>query len=285
MQRPQHHKTSGERVVKIIIQLKLANLASLLIVFLVNHTVYADNFKINVIYPAGVGIDSMLKSSVASVQSPDFDVSYVMVDATTWSDDTSLADYLVITQQKSPADGFFLACYNKPTDIVGEQFRQIFPKVPYVDTIAPALMAANMVSYRYAVITGTDEGKSLVKRLIKDLGIENHVRYGGATGEIFRDLFLVETISFELTTPKSGAIPDIVTLGLAATGAHNTDLLVTNIEAIVLAGCEGFLDIGVAADAQQQLTTDGFPLQVINPIKASMALLYSLIRNKVWISR
>lgn len=269
---------------KIAIRLKLVNLTSLLIVFLMNSSVYADGFKINVFYPSGLGIDSMLKSSVASVQSPDFDVNYVTVDATTWSDDSSLADFLVSTQQKTPANGFFLACYYESVDFVGSVFRETFPKVPYVDSFAPALMAAQIVSYRYAVITGTDEGATLVKRFIKALGIENHVRYGGVTGELFRDMFLVKAIPFELTATKSEVVPSIVTLGLAATGAHNTDLLVTNIEAVVLAGCEGFLDIGVAAEAQKQLTTNGFPLQVINPVKASMALLYSMIRNKVWIS-
>lgn len=266
---------------KLITQL---NLVTLVVVSLLNPSVYADSFKINVFYPAGVGIDAMLKSSVASVQSPDFDINYITVDAATWSDESSFAKFLVATQQGAPADGFFLACYNNSMDSVGEQFRKTFPKVPYVDSFAPALMAAHIVSYRYAVIIGTDEGETLVKELIRELGIENHVRYGGEAGEAFRGIFLIVNEPFELTTTKNEAVPNIVTVGLDGTSAHRTDGPVLNIEAIVLAGCEGFLDTGVAADAQKQLTNDGFPLQVINPTKASMGLLYSMIRNKVWIT-
>ena len=267
---------------KIFMQLKLVNLASVLVALLVMcFPVCADNFKINVIYPGGTGIDSMLKSSVESVPSPDFDVNYITVDSTTWTDEASLANFLVTTQQGTPADGFFLACYNNSMADIGDQFRKTFPKVPYVDSFMPALMAAQIVSFRYLVLTGNRDGTQLATELVKELGIENHLKSNviGASSA-----FNIVTGYFDLTTLKSVTIPDIVSIGLSNTNAHNVDLVV-NIEAIALAGCEGFLDIGVALEAQQQLATHGYPLQVINPVKASMALLYSLIRNKVWITR
>ena len=244
---------------------------------------FAAEFKVNVFYPADAGIDSMIESSVASVSSPDFEVTYQPVSSTDWEDPGLLTDFLISTQQSAPADGFFLACRNDDLYGISDVFRLTFPKVPFVDSFAPALMAAHVVSYRYAIMTGSDSGEALVNKLISDLGVESHVRYGGSTRPI-RDVFLVEMESFALTTPKDGVIPDVVELGLTATGDDRTDSVVLNIEAIVLAGCEGFLDLGVATGAQSQLSQKGVPLQVINPIKASMGLLYSMIRNKVWIS-
>ncbi len=242
----------------------------------------AADFNINVFYPGDVGIDSMLESSVASVASPDFAVSYVSVDSATWDDADSLASFLVSKQQSSPADGFFLACKNTDLNEISNQFRLTFPKVPFVDSFAPALMAANIVSYRYLVITGSENGEILTNTLIRELGIENHLRFGGTS--LFRDSFMIKTMSYTLTTPKQVAILDIVNQGEAATGSHKTDVVVLNVEAIVLAGCEGFLDVGVASEAQAQLVAEKIPLQVINPVKASMGLLYSMIRNKVWVS-
>lgn len=244
----------------------------------------AAQFNVNVFYPANVGIDSMLQASVSSVASPDFQYQYKPVDIGTWSDAAGLSQHLVSVQQSSPADGFFLACKNTDLDRISDLFRLTFPTVPFVDTFAPALLAANIVSYRYAVLTGTESGEALVKQLIIELGIENHLRSGGSS--LFRDDFLVTSSPYTLTTSKDVAVEDIVTLGNAATGSHDTDLVVENIEAIVLAGCEGFLDVGVASEAQDQLAKEspGVPLQVINPIKASIGLLNSMIRNKVWVS-
>ncbi len=252
------------------------------VAFLLCTIAYADNFKINVFYPGGLSIDSMLQSSVGSIASPDFTVSYMPVDSSTWNNSSSLANFLVSKQQSSPADGFFLACKNIDLDKISNQFRLSFPKVPFVDSYAPALMAANIVSYRYIVITGSQAGKTLTRNLISELGIENHLRFGGSS--LFRNSFMISSLPYSLTTPKEVSIQDIVNLGEAVTGSHDTDLVVLNAEAIVLAGCEGFLDLGVATASQSQLTAEKIPLQVINPIKASMGLLYSMIRNKVWVS-
>ena len=244
----------------------------------------ATQFDVNVFYPGGAGIDSMLQASVSSVASPDFEYHYKPVDIATWGDTAGLSQYLVSIQQSSPADGFFLACKNTELEKIGELFRSTFPTVPFVDTFAPALLAANIVSYRYAVLTGTENGELMVKRLISELGMENHLRLGGTS--VFRDDFMVTVSPYTLTTGKNVSIQDIIPLGSAATGSHHTDLLVLNIEAIVLAGCEGFLDVGVASDAQSQLAQESppVPIQVINPIKASIGLLHSMIRNKVWVS-
>ena len=241
----------------------------------------AQDFKVNIFYPSGVGIDSMLKSTVGSMPSPDFSITYVTVDAATWGSSTDLANLLVSTQKTSPANGFLLACKSADLNSIGTQFRQSFPKIPYVDTFAPSLLAANIVSYRYMVLAGTSTNQLVAKSLVAALGIEDHLR---TSAGFWRYSPMVEMMPYQLTTPKSVAISDIVSFGEAATNSHRTNSPVLNIEAIALVGCEGFLDLGVASEAQTQLAAAGFPLQVINPVKASIGLLYSMIRNKVWIS-
>ena len=263
-------------------------LCRMLLVLLVSCAARAEadpdaDFSINVFYPADAGIDSMIQSSVNSVSSPDFHVRYKPIASSTWESADSLTDHLVSTQQFDPADGFYLACKSTDLEYIGDRFRKTFPKVPFVDSFAPALMAANIVSYRHLAITGTANGEARVTGLIQELGIENHFRFGGSSG-IVRDYFMVKMMPYTLTTPKKAVVDDIVLLGNSATGADNTDEVVVSVEAIILAGCEGFLEIGVASDAQATLKGQGIPLQVINPTKASMGLLYSMIRNKVWIS-
>ncbi len=244
----------------------------------------AAPYRVNVFYPKGAGIDSLLQVSVNSVASPDFKYQYKPIDNATWSDTVDLSQHLVAVQRSAPVDGFVLACKNTELDTIGNSFRSSFPTIPFVDTFAPSLLAANIVSYRYAVLTGTDSGEQLVKQLIRELGIENHLRSGGSS--LFRDEFLVTSSPYTLTTSKEIAVEDIVSLGIAATGSHDTDLVVENIEAIALAGCEGFLDLGVASESQSRLAQESpsVPLQVINPIKASIGLLNSMIRNRVWVS-
>ena len=240
-------------------------------------------FKVNIFYPAHAGIDSMLESSVKSAISPDFEYHYKPVDSSTWSDASSLAGFLVSTQQSSPADGFFLACKNTDLDEISDQFRATFPKVPFVDSFAPVLLAANIVSYKYAVLTGSLEGFELVEQLIEKLGIEDHLT-GGAS-DLFENYLLVQGELYSLTTTKDKPIEEISYLGRVLTRTH-PNYWAFDIETIALAGCEGFLDIGVAEEAQEQLAAldPPIPLQVINPIKASIGLLHSMIRNKVWIS-
>ena len=240
-----------------------------------------QDFKINIFFPGDVGIDNMLKSSIASVPSPDFSLVYVAVDAQTWADSTALADLLINNQKTSPADGFFLACKNTDLGKIGVQFRESFPKIPFVDTFMPSMLAANIISFRYMVLAGTSTNQAMAISFVEGLGIEDHLMAGSG---FWRYLPMVEMAPFQLTTLKSGAIPDIVNFGQAATGSSRTNISVLNIEAIALVGCEGFLDIGVATGAQADLVAQKVPLQVINPIKASMGLLYSMIRNKVWIS-
>ena len=240
-------------------------------------------FEITVFYDIGADIGPMLKETVESVSSPDFSVTYSGVSESIWDDTEALAALLVSSQQSSPVDGFMLACRAEGLDEISDTFRAQFPKVPFVDTFAPSLLAANIVSYRYLAFAGSEEDADLTTELIGRLGIESHLRYGA--GPPPNDDWLMVTYEdFELTTDKSAVIPEIVTLGELFTGSHHTDNEVVNVEAIALLGCHGFLDLGVASDAQSQLEDLKIPLQVINPVKASIGLLHSLVRNKVWIS-
>ena len=241
-------------------------------------------FAVNIFYPSDVGIDDLIRSSVNSMASPDFHFNFKPVDSTSWADPKSLADFLVSTQKSAPAHGLFLACKNSHLDEIGDTFRESFPKVPYVDAFTPALTAASVISYRYAVLTGTPEGETLVVDLIDSLGIGDHLQVGGSSSS--RDNYLIQTEPYTLTTTTEIVVEDILALGISTTGSSSTDAVVLNTESIVLAGCEGFLKLGVASDAQEKFEqlNPPLPLQVINPIKAAIALLDSMIRNKVWIS-
>ena len=240
-------------------------------------------FEIAVFYNAGVDMASMLQETVASVSSPDFSVTYNGVAEGTWNDNKALGAYLVSSQQDKPVDGFMLACKEEGLEEISDAFRAEFPKVPFVDTFAPSLLAANIVSYRYLAFAGSEAGASHVKALIGRLGIGSHLRYGAGSAPTDVSL-MVGYDDFDLTADKSAVIPEIVGLGRVFTGSDHTDREVINIEAIALVGCQGFLDLGVASDAQSQLEDLKIPLQVINPVKASVGLLHSLVRNKVWIS-
>ena len=243
----------------------------------------ADVFKVRVFYQESAGIESMLQSTVSSVSSPDFQVVYTGVEDNDWASAAALSALLVSTQQSDPADGFFLACRNSDLDEISIDFRAKFPKVPFVDTFSPALMAANIVSYRYAAITGSKDNMDLTESLVERLGITSHLRSGAGPAP-YDDSLLIAYQDFALGADKDTVIPFVVALGESLTGSDHLYDLVINVEAIALVGCEGFLDLGVASEAQSQLATAKIPLQVINPIKASMGLLYSLVRNKVWIS-
>ena len=243
----------------------------------------ADDFKIRVFYRQSAGIESMLQDTVSNVSSPDFEVVYTGVGDSDWNDASALASLLVSTQRSSPADGFLLACKGSDLDEISTDFRSEFPKVPFVDTFAPSLMAANIVSYRYAVFAGSEEDADLAETLAERLGVTSHLRHGAGPSPDDASL-LIGYEDFDLDADKETVIPDIVSLGQVLTGSDHTSLEVLNIEAIALVGCRGFLDVGVASEAESKLAELKIPLQVINPVKASTGLLYSLVRNKVWIS-
>ena len=234
-------------------------------------------------YNDGDDIDSMLQETVASVSSPDFSVTYNGVAEDTWNDTQALGAYLVSSQKDKPVDGFMLACKAEGLDEISDAFRAEFPKVPFVDTFAPSLLAANIVSYRYLAFAGSEEDADLVTELIGRLGIGSHLRHGSGPAPT-DDSLMVGYDDFELTAEKSAVVPEIVSLGEVFTGSDHTDREVLNVESIALVGCHGFLDLGVASDAESQLEDLKIPLQVINPVKASVGLLHSLVRNKVWIS-
>lgn len=251
-----------------------------LLLFEVTSPVSSADFKINVFHPDVPNVQSNLQNSIASVASPDFAVNYVAVDSNTWANVTLLSNFLISSQRGSPADGFFLACKNSDLSAISENFRRAYPKVPFVDSYAPSLMAANLVSFRYAIITA-EVGLVTTNQLVTNLGIEDHVRTSLGPQP---DERMILGLNLNLSSPKAQVVEDIVSIGRRFTGAHWTDKGVYNIEALALAGCEGFLEVGVASEAQADLDRLKIPLQVINPIKASMGLLYSAIRNRVWVS-
>lgn len=240
------------------------------------------DFKVRVFYPASAGIESQLQESVASVSSPDFEVDYQGVSDSNWNTD-ALGSLLVSAQQSDPVSGFFLACRAEGLDEIGRVFRAKFPKIPFVDTFSPSLMAANIISYRYAVFAGSEQDAYLAMDYINALGITSHVRLGAGPTPYDASL-MVGYDDFEFTEDKNLVVSELIAFGELYTGSDHTSQIVTNIEAIALVGCRGFLDVGVASAAQSELAAAKIPLQVINPIKASIGLLYSLVRNKVWIS-
>lgn len=251
-----------------------------LLLFELGSPVSAADFRINVFYPDVPNVQSNLQNSIASVASPDFTIDYIGVNSSTWTNAALLSDFLISSQRGSPADGFFLACKNSDLSVISKNFRRAYPKVPFVDSYSPSLMAANLVSFRYAIITA-EVGLTTTNRLVTDLGIEDHVRTGLGPKP---DERMILGLNLSLSSPKAQVVEDVVTVGRRFTGAHWTDKGVYNVEALALVGCEGFLEIGVASEAQADLDRLKIPLQVINPIKASMGLLYSAIRNRVWVS-
>ena len=240
-------------------------------------------FKVRVFYLNNYSIGSMLKDTISSVSSPDFSVVYQGVPDIDWYDTGRLGSMLVSTQQSDPADGFFLACKANGLHEVGEAFRAHYPKVPFVDSFSPSLLAANVISYRYAIFAGSIEDADVARSYVGKLGITSHVRRGAGSSLVDSSL-LVGFRNFDLTTEKGHVIPQIVAFGEELTGSDHTASQVINIEAIALVGCHGFLDLGVASEAESKLLGEKIPLQVINPVKASIGLLYSLVRNRVWIS-
>ena len=243
----------------------------------------ADNFKVRVFYQDSAGIEAMLQGSVSSVSSPDFEVVYTAVGDNSWNDESALASLLVSTQKSDPSDGFLLACKVLGLDQISNEFRAEFPTVPFVDTFAPSLMAANIVSYRYAIFAGSENAANYAQVLVSRLGVSSHVRRGAGAAPS-DDSLLLAYQDLELNADKSAVAPRIVKVGEDLTGSNRLNGEVINIEAMALVGCNGFLSLGVASEAASQLAAANIPLQVINPIKASMGLLYSLVRNKVWIS-
>ena len=256
------------------------------VLLLFSQSAYAQKqpYTMMVFYPDGAGIDAMLKETVESVLAPDFNSTvYRPLKADVWNDRDALSQYIIGANTSTPVSGFVLACKNNDLNYISGKVRKKFPKVPFVDTIAPSLLAANVISYRYMAVSGSPQkDPDDILGVIEDLSIQGHLKIGG-----YKEGYLIRYNNFTLSyVPTDLELAEmLVEPYLYLFKSDSLDSPVINAEAIALVGCEGFISEKIAGRIQYSFAYRGnVPIQVVHPIKAAVTQLDVLIRNKTWIS-
>jgi allantoin racemase len=135
--------------------------------------------------------------------------------------------------------------------------------IPVVGGFTPAVLTANAVAQRYSVVTILPEVIPMLEDLERELGI---------TANIVSNLYV--DIPVQDLTDKEKLIKRLYKQSLRA--------IAQGAQAIVL-GCTGML--GVAEEVQKKLAEKKKPAPVIDPTKAAITMLQSLVRMEISQSR
>ena len=166
---------------------------------------------------------------------------------------------LGIKAQKSGANGVFVWCFTDPAvDILREVI-----DVPVVGAFAPAVLTANAIAQRYAIVTALLSVIPIYIKLSRELGVSSNIvsirEIGMPVLEMDdKALLLKNLVEQSIEAIKEGA------------------------QAIVL-GCTGML--GVAKELQRKLAELKKPAPVVDPTEAALVMLQGLIRQKITQSR
>ena len=173
------------------------------------------------------------------------------------------ADGIVNKSIKAAADGFdgiFISCFGNPSVGVVRELLDI----PVVGGFDPAVVMATAICQRFSIITVMPSVIPLIEDLVREIGGLNNLASIKDVGIPVLDLEDEEKLKAKLVEGSIQAIDE------------------DGAQAIVL-GCTGMLD--VATEVERILAEKGKPAPVVEPTKASITFLQSLIRSGLSQSR
>ena len=233
--------------------------------------------------PANEVRDS-LATTLSALAAPDVHVDSSTVTAPTWEEVGALSlhirSYIKSKGPQGPDNvhGVYVACKSAGMFELYPALRELVPELTVVDSFGAAMMAANIVSDRYAVFTGNPSNEPYIQLLVDRLGIGSHlVRKLNATEE---SPYLITVKQLNYGDGDFDVLPWLLP---ASSG------IIRNFfaESIVLTGCEGFMSPTIAQQLEMQLADNVDPnqptnAQVIDPHMAAFAFLESAMRNRLW---
>lgn len=174
------------------------------------------------------------------------------------------ADGIVNKSIKAAADGFdgiFISCFGNPSVGVVRELLDI----PVVGGFDPAVVTATAICQKFSIITVMPSVIPLIEDLVREIGGLNNLASIKDVGIPVLDLENEKKLKEKLVETSLQAIDE------------------DGAQAIVL-GCTGMLD--VATEVEKRLAEEeGKPAPVVEPTKASITFLQSLIRSGLSQSR
>jgi allantoin racemase len=220
-----------------------------------------ETISIKVIIPiVDPKFNKAFKKEIKTILAPDAEFDLVNVSQGTDSIESRYQEFLdtksIIERSKqAQADGFdaiYIDCFAEPgVGIVRE-----LVDIPVVGGFWPAVLTANAIAQRYSIITVLPGVIPMLEDLGRSLGISDNIVSILDVGIPVQDLTDEKQLKKKLVKKSLEAIDQ---------GA----------QAIVL-GCTGML--GVAEAVQQKLAKKNKPAPVIDPTKAAITMLQSLVR-------
>lgn len=225
--------------------------------------------KIKIIVPVATDEFNLgIKEEVDRVKAPDCSIDIENLNTGPLSIESRYDAFLAgpdivkmsLLAEKQGFDGIFIDCFGDPQVSV---VREIV-NIPVIGGFGAALMAANMISRKYSIISVRDRVVAMNRSLVREYGQGDNIASMPVIDMAVKDL-----------KDKEKLLKRLVEVSLTAIGQHGA-------QAVVL-GCTGMLD--VAKRVEKILAEKGKPAPVIDPTTTAIGCLQSLIRNNLSQSR
>ena len=220
--------------------------------------------RIKVVLPINhTGLNLATREEIAPAIAPDteFDIAN-LVDGPEFIenrfDDFRAVQGIIRIGRQAEQDGFdgiFVDCFTEP----GVEVLRECVSIPVLGAFGPALLTANAIAQRYAIITAVPGVVPLYIQMVRGLGQTENVvtiRHVNMPVQemVNRDRLLDNLFAESVEAVRMGA------------------------QAIVL-GCTGML--GVSQELQERLNQSSAPASLIDPTLAGICMLQGLIRQRL----
>lgn len=173
-------------------------------------------------------------------------------------DEHSAIESLVQAAERAEKEGFhgiFISSFGD----TGVKIVREAVNIPVLGAFLPSLLTANLISQTYAIITIAHSVKPICVELAREYGLQQNL-----IGTYVIDMDLSNLKSLEVLLP--------------ALIKSSHEAIKDGAQSIIL-GCTGMT--GVAQDLAKSLLGEGFDIPVIDPSRAAIMQLYSLIKQSL----